>query len=124
MRSKYGLRNASYASLGIGTEYLSPRIKRRVRAPNWENIINDIEAAIRKINGPSSGSDWKSKQQFYSDAAKDFRYFKDAWRNHAMHSREYYGAPEALTIINHVKEFMKHLAEKGLCETEQNLPEQ
>ena len=83
---------------------------------NWENIINDIEAEIKKINGPAWGSDWKVKNQFYSGAAKDFRYFKDAWRNHAMHFREHYEASEAKTILDHVKSFMIHLADGGLKE--------
>jgi hypothetical protein len=83
---------------------------------NWENIINDIEKEIKQRNGPHAGTDWKQKQKFYSGAAKDFRYFKDAWRNHAMHFREHYDAAEALTILNHVKAFMEHLADGGLKE--------
>ena len=75
-----------------------------------------IEAEIKKINGPAWGSDWKVKQQFYSGAAKDFRYFKDAWRNHAMHFREHYEASEAKIILDHVKSFMIHLADGGLKE--------
>jgi hypothetical protein len=50
----------------------------------WENIIKDIESAIKKINGPHAGTDWKDKQHFLAEAAKDFRYFKNAWRNYAM----------------------------------------
>ncbi len=83
---------------------------------NWENVINDIEAEIKKINGPGWGADWKEKQRFYYGAAKDFRYFKDAWRNHAMHYRERYDAVEAKNIFDHVKAFMLQLADGGLKE--------
>ena len=82
---------------------------------NWENVINDCDAKIKTI-GPSWGADWKDKQQFYAGAAKDFRYFKDAWRNHAMHYRERYDATEAKSILDHVKTFMVQLADGGLTE--------
>lgn len=83
---------------------------------NWDTIINEIEKEIEKINGPHAGPDWKQKQQFYAGAAKDFRYFKDAWRNNAMHHREHYEASGAKTILDHVKSFMMQLAKGGLKE--------
>ena len=33
-----------------------------------------------------------------------------------MHQREYYDAPEARMIFDHVKSFMAHLADNGLKE--------
>jgi hypothetical protein len=83
---------------------------------NWENIINDIEAAVRKIKGPHAGADWKERQEQYSGAALNFRYFKDAWRNHVMHCRTKYDEGEALRIYEHVKDFMQHLERIGLHE--------
>lgn len=35
-----------------------------------------------------------------------FRYFKDAWRNHVCHLREKYNHDQALTILMQVKDFM------------------
>lgn len=102
--------------LEVGLNTLAHELNVPFERRNWENIINDVELAINKINGPSVGSDWKLKKQFYSGTAKDFRYFKDAWRNHAMHYREHYEAAEALTILNHVQAFMKQLADGGLKE--------
>ena len=81
----------------------------------WENVINDLEGEIKKINGPHAGSDWRGQQQFYAEAAKDFRYFKNAWRNHAMHAREHYDAAEARLILDHVRTFMVHLANSGIA---------
>jgi len=49
---------------------------------------------------------------FLSQAVKEFVYFKDGWRNFAMHGLEEYDAPKALSILNHVKTFMAHLATK------------
>lgn len=102
--------------LEVGLSVLARELKVLFDRRNWENVINDIEAEIKKINGPAWGPDWKAKQQFYSGAAKDFRYFKDAWRNHAMHFREHYEAAEAKSILDHVKSFMIVLADGGLHE--------
>jgi hypothetical protein len=102
--------------LELGLNTLARELKVPFDKRNWENIINDIECAIKKVNGPSFGSDWKTKLEFYSGAAKDFRYFKDAWRNHAMHFHEHYDDSDALTVLNHVGGFMKCLAVGGLAE--------
>jgi hypothetical protein len=102
--------------LEVGLNTLATELHVAFDRRNWENVINDIDAEIKKINGPSWGADWKEKLQFYSGAAKDFRYFKDAWRNHAMHHREHYDASEAKSIFEHVKAFTAHLAENGLQE--------
>jgi hypothetical protein len=52
---------------------------------------------------------------FYSEAAKEFVYFKEAWRNHAMHGRASYDENDARKVMTHVREFMtvlsKHLKE-------------
>ena len=87
---------------------------------NWENIINEIEAKIDAVyikGKPSADkAQWKRDGDFYSAAAKDFRYFKNAWRNHAMHYREHYSATDAKSIMEHVRAFTEHLAEHGLKE--------
>lgn len=87
---------------------------------NWENIINDIEAKIATVyikgKPPADRAQWKKEGDFYSAAAKDFRYFKNAWRNHSMHYREHYDAGEAKSIMEHVRTFTVHLAENGLTE--------
>jgi hypothetical protein len=77
---------------------------------------NIIESAVKKINGPHAGTDWKDKQHFLAESAKDFRYFKNAWRNYAMHFHEHYDASEAELILDHVKTFMVHLTENVLKE--------
>jgi hypothetical protein len=102
--------------LEVGLSVLAAQFRISSDRRNWENIINDIEAGIKKVSGPHAGSDWKQRQQFWSEAAKDFRYFKDAWRNHAMHFREHYEAPEARTVFDHVQTFMQQLASGGLSE--------
>ncbi len=74
---------------------------------NWESLIHEVETNIKT----ASGGD-KVKEQFYSEAALQFRYFKNAWRNHVMHVRDTYDEERAETIFGHVREFMVHLATK------------
>jgi hypothetical protein len=87
---------------------------------DWENVINDIEKAntAKYEKGKPTGDKkhWQKERDFYAEAAKDFRYFKNSWRNHAMHIHEHYEAPEARSILDHVGTFMAHLAENGLAE--------
>jgi hypothetical protein len=81
-----------------------------IELENWQNIIEKVESEIKAINNQPKGLQKTSDLQFYSEAAKEFRYFKDAWRNHVSHSREKYGDAEAYRVLTHVKDFMQHLA--------------
>ena len=77
---------------------------------NWGGIISEIEKKIEK-NSKNPDADWKGKEQFYSEAALQFRYFKNAWRNHVMHARKIaYDEERATSIYQRTKEFMKTLA--------------
>jgi hypothetical protein len=83
---------------------------------NWDNVIGQIESKIKKMDS-SLGLDWKEQQRFCSQAATQFRFLKDAWRNHVMHvSNVPYDAGRAFSILVHVGEVMQALAEGGLKE--------
>jgi len=88
-----------------------------INAENWEGIINGIEGEIKRIrqNTPK-GSQKASDLEFYSGAAKQFRYFKEHWRNPVDHFRGKYDSPQALSALNHVEEFMRSIAGKGIKE--------
>lgn len=77
-------------------------------SPNWQIIINECEREIRGLKS-------KSDQEFYGEAATNFIYLKNAWRNHAMHGRDTYDKRQAFDILTHVAGFMKILS-KRLCE--------
>ncbi len=81
---------------------------------NWHNIIERLESKIRKIDSSTFGADWRDKQKFYSEAACEFMFFKDAWRNHVMHGRDSYDDGRAQNIYSHACAFMRHLARGGL----------
>ena len=78
---------------------------------NWGNIIDQIEKAIRSIEQQPRGAEKSARSQFYSEAASQFRYFKNAWRNHVSHARAKYDEREAREVWTHVRQFMQQLAE-------------
>jgi hypothetical protein len=82
----------------------------------WHRVIEEVEAQVRKIDEANFGPTWKLQQKNYSEAAMQFMFFKDAWRNHIMHIRDAYDAGRATSIWQHVNEFMKKLVEIGLAE--------
>jgi hypothetical protein len=82
----------------------------------WHNIIEQLEAKIRKMDAGTFGPDWKDKQKFYARAANQFMFFKDAWRNHVMHVRDVFDEGKTRSVFNSVKGFMQALAEGGLAE--------
>lgn len=85
-----------------------------VELENWKNIIDQIESEIRKLESMQKGRQKDEKLSFYSRSAVQFRYFKDAWRNHVDHNRETYDADQAHSILIHARDFIKELAEHGL----------
>lgn len=80
---------------------------------NWNQVIEQIESQIRIIDkDPNKPATWKDDRKFYSAAANQFRYFKDSWRNYAMHIHDKYTPEEALIVYTSVKVFMEQIAQK------------
>jgi hypothetical protein len=78
---------------------------------NWHNVIDQIEKAIRKAGDELPRGEKKSgRMQFLSEAASEFRHFKDAWRNHVSHNKMTYTEPQALKAIEHVTGFIETLS--------------
>jgi hypothetical protein len=78
---------------------------------SWHKVIRGIEDGINDLRNKQGLTDHdRAEITYYSDAASQFRHFKDAWRNHVSHAREHYSADEAQKVMNHVREFMLHLA--------------
>jgi hypothetical protein len=77
----------------------------------WHDLIKSVEASVLAL-----GTKEADRREFFSDAASQFRFFKDAWRNHVMHARAKYTEEEAEAIMVSVKGFMRQLS-KRLRET-------
>lgn len=78
----------------------------------WHNIIESIASKVEAMKTLPHGTHKIEEQQFYSEAAKEFMYFKDAWRNHVMHSRRTYDFGQAVKVLAHVADFMAHIAQR------------
>jgi len=110
---EFGLRSLTAE---IGTTF-----KAEVEVENWKNIIDAIEADIRKETKRIEQDDPKgleklAKLKTHADTAMQFRYFKDAWRNHVAHGRDSYDEHQAETILTHVADFTRLLIQRGLFE--------
>jgi hypothetical protein len=79
----------------------------------WHNIIEEIESEVRNIakTGPKT-AEKDERVQWLSEAAKEFFYFKDGWRNYVAHGRSRYDGSQALSAFEHVRTFMQRLATK------------
>jgi len=95
--------------LEIGLTALGHHYKLSTDRANWHEIITAIEKKVRAL-GPGDGVNWRDEQQFGSEACTEFRHFKDAWRNHAMHVRQTFDDERSRVIYEHVRAFMGHLA--------------
>jgi hypothetical protein len=98
-----------------GLRVMAIRFSVSFQNATWNTIIQDIETSIRGIN-PSVGADWREQRTFYSEAARHFRFLKDAWRNHIMHLGDVYDEGKALSVLRGVHELMQTLAKGGLHE--------
>ncbi len=97
--------------LEIGLRVLADHFSIASDRQNWQNIIEGIEKAVRNLpNDPKRTADWKDQQEFFSGAAMQFMFFKDAWRNYVAHGRDKCTEDEAERILTSVRAFMQKLA--------------
>jgi hypothetical protein len=83
----------------------------------WKNIIDRIEKKIRELEQAPKSPQKSTNVQFLSEAATQFRWFKDAWRNEAAHAHVYYGESEGAPIFLHVSDFCRHIAAEAVKDT-------
>lgn len=93
-----------------GTIKLTP-----VEFSMWEKIIDSLWDDMEKtLNQIPAGPQRQKMQEFYKTVLLEIDAFKDAWRNHVMHTRREYTAEEAAAILLHVKRFMSLLVLNGV----------
>jgi HEPN domain-containing protein len=79
----------------------------------WERMLDEAHVRVdAKIDKMRPGKKKQDAQQFYYPLLREYKGFKDAWRNHCMHAREEYSTKDAEAIMEHVKKFMTALARK------------
>lgn len=96
-----------------GLRALAGQVGKSFDIQQWHNIIEEIESEVKRLAKTlPRGLAKNDRLQFLSEAAKEFAYFKDGWRNYVSHSRRSYDAHAALSVFDHAKTFMAHLATK------------
>lgn len=86
---------------------------------NWQNIIEQIESAIKREQRTlPRGEPRNIRLQFLSEAAKEFMYFKDGWRNYVSHNKRAYTEAEARSVLEHGRQFMLSLVSNKIGRAE------
>lgn len=78
----------------------------------WNQLIEQVEAKIAAIGKQPRSAARTEDQTFFSEAAAQFRYIKDAWRNHVSHARVTYSEAQALAIFEHSTDLISTLASR------------
>ena len=76
---------------------------------NWQGIIEQIESKVRDLGKQLKSSQRIEDERFFGGAASQLYFVKNAWRNHVAHTRETYSDKEALSIMQHVLDFIESL---------------
>lgn len=83
-----------------------------IESCTWETIQGYLrKKADKKVQALRPGAIKDKQQMFYASIFHDFNGFKDAWRNHVMHTKIMVQEDESLIILGHVKRFMAAIAE-------------
>jgi hypothetical protein len=84
--------------------------KHSIELAEWNAVIAGIEAKIEPLRSMPKSDNREELLTFFSGCAAQFRYFKDAWRNHVAHMRREYGPGEAWQVFIAVRDFMELLS--------------
>jgi hypothetical protein len=108
----HAMRAAEIGLKVLGADY-NVRIKsgKEIELAEWREILDGLNAAVQEIeNLPNSTPDKEIRLQFCSEAAAQFRFFKNGWRIRAAHARATYDETQAIEVIDHVRSFFEFLA--------------
>lgn len=91
--------------------------RRTIEETNWGNIIDEIQNTLTQSRRRHTLNPTPTQRDlsFYATAAREFEFFKNAWRDDVSHSRASYGEDTAKDVLEHVRAFMQHLSSR-LCE--------
>jgi hypothetical protein len=90
-----------------GLRALAKNVELTFDVQNWQNIIDQIESETRSLGKSLPlGEAKRERLQFLSEAAKEFVYFKDGWRNYVSHNRSIYDEHQARSALEHVRSFI------------------
>jgi hypothetical protein len=77
---------------------------------DWHNMLDQIDSKIHQMKNLPRSAEKDDGLQFYSEAATQFRYFKDAWRVRVAHTRARYDEHAAVKVFDHTFSFFQTIA--------------
>jgi hypothetical protein len=93
-----------------GLNALAAKLKVPYQRTNWQDIIDRIRDRLKSRPRDTD-------HDFYRKVNAEFGFLKDAYRNHSEHAHDDpYDMEKALSILNHVRDFMRELEKGGLSE--------
>jgi hypothetical protein len=81
-----------------------------IELAEWQNILDQCDSKIVALKSMKRGAEKDEALNFYSQAAVQFRYFKDSWRVRVTHARETFEENKAIKIFDHTLDFFDVLA--------------
>ena len=81
-----------------------------IELAEWQTILEQSEKKIREMQHLQPKQHKDEELNFYSQAAMQFIFFKDAWRVRVAHARETYEELAATRVFAHTLEFFEVLA--------------
>jgi hypothetical protein len=106
----HSMRSAEIGVRVLGNELGVRFPDKPLELAEWQNILDQADAKIVAMKQLPRGTHKDEELNFYSQAAVQFRYFKDGWRVRVAHARETYEEAPALRVFNHTSEFFDTLA--------------
>jgi hypothetical protein len=106
----HSMRAAEIGVRVLGKELCVEFPDKPLELAEWANILDQADSIIVKMKEKPRGTHKDEELTFYSQAAVQFRYFKDAWRVRVAHARETYEETPAIRVFNHTHEFFETLS--------------
>lgn len=79
----------------------------------WDKILDQLYPAVeKKVDSLGPGQLKQETQEFYFPLLFDIKGFKDAFRNHVMHTRQTYSQKAADDVLDYVRRFLVLLSTK------------
>lgn len=98
-------------ALGKDLKIVLPKNK-PIKFAQWGDILAAIENSIKQIQQQTTSAQRNEDLAFYSEAAAQFMFFKNAWRNEVAHAHSVYTESQAKEVIEHVTSFFEILAKR------------
>ena len=100
------MRAVEVGLVALGEHLKVPAAKNK----NWQELLNEINKAIKQVSEQTHGAGWRDERQWYSEVSAHLQVIKDAWRNDVMHVHRSYNQARSREILNSTRAFMCQIA--------------